>query len=349
MTKIFEQRATHWKPTVSGEPVPARRFGRLLAASLLLTGCSLGMPEDNELFTPERNSATTPPDGGNKPADASVDATVSNEAGTAEDAAVDGASAADASVDAGDAAQEAAVAVFDPAAGLLLHYRFNESTGNTVHDFAGNKDAIILGTPSGHEQWVSAGRIDGALRLAGGAAVDGGVGHYVELPQGTLLGLDEATIALWMNRAGGPMWQRVFDLGNGPPVWIYFTPNGGTGVPVVAGRTPALIFVDFIAIPEAPAGEGQLKINKAIPVSTWVHVALTWRSDELAFYMDGKQLAKTVTHGAIKPTDLGNTGQNYLGRSQFAADPYFNGLLDEFRVYDYALSASDIAQLYEVK
>lgn len=142
------------------------------------------------------------------------------------------------------------------------------------------------------------------------------------------------------------MWQRVFDLGSGPPVWLYFTPLGGTGLPVVAGRTPALIFVDFIAIPDAPAGAGQLRINQPIPVSTWVHFVLTWSASEMKVYMNGALVAQAVTHGQVAPTDLGNTAQNYLGRSQFEADPYFNGMLDEFRVYGRVLTASDVAQLY---
>ena len=36
---------------------------------------------------------------------------------------------------------------------------------------------------------------------------------------------------------------------------------------------------------------------------------------------------------------------NYIGRSQSAADPLFNGSIDDFRIYDYALSAEDIKKL----
>jgi hypothetical protein len=47
----------------------------------------------------------------------------------------------------------------------------------------------------------------------------------------------------------------------------------------------------------------------------------------------------------IKPSNLGSTANNYLGKSQFA-DPYFNGLLDEFRIHSVALSAAEIAASY---
>jgi len=44
----------------------------------------------------------------------------------------------------------------------------------------------------------------------------------------------------------------------------------------------------------------------------------------------------------LKPMSLGSTTQNYIGKSQYS-DPYFNGLVDEFRIYSGALSASEVA------
>jgi hypothetical protein len=333
------------------------RLALCMAASLSLVGCSLAMPDDGELFaSPAMNTDGGPQDRDASQLDSSMDGAVLDEAGSQPN--IDGGLVADAASDASpsdaaddavvDATQDAAPPAFNASAGLVVHYRFNETTGNTVNDFAGDKDAVIVGTPTGFEQWVAAGQIGGALRLAG-VTPDGGVGHYVELPQGALLGLQQCSISLWVNRAGGAMWQRVIDFGSGPPVWLYFTPHGGTGLPIIAGRTPALIFVDYIAIPEADAGVGQLKINQPIPVSTWVHFVLTWSASEMKVYLNGKLVAQATPNGQVAPTDLGNTGQNYLGRSQFAADPYFNGMLDEFRIYDRVLSASDVSQLYELR
>lgn len=330
--------------------IPPHRLGMALLASLLLGGCSLSMPASEDIFRADVRPGDSM-DAGDGARDGALNDPPGDDSGSESD--LDGEVVADAGRDAatkGDAGGDAGMEQqFDPGRGLVLHYRFNESTGNTVHDFAGDKDALVVGTPAAHQQWVAEGRIGGALDLAGGNAPDGGTGHYVELPQGTLLGLDECSISLWVNRSGGPMWQRVFDLGSGQPVWLFFTPYGGTGLPVVAGRTPALIFVDFQAIEGAPTGEGELKINKPIPVSTWIHFVLTWSANQVKVYLDGKLIAQAVTHGGVTPTDLGNTGQNYLGRSQFSTDPYFNGLLDEFRIYNRVLSASDVAQLHALQ
>jgi hypothetical protein len=44
------------------------------------------------------------------------------------------------------------------------------------------------------------------------------------------------------------------------------------------------------------------------------------------------------------PSDLGFTSCNYIGKSQWN-DPYFDGLIDDFRIYNRALSASEIYEL----
>jgi hypothetical protein len=59
-------------------------------------------------------------------------------------------------------------------------------------------------------------------------------------------------------------------------------------------------------------------------------------------YINGTLVA-TNTGVSIKPAALGSTAQNYLGKSQFAADPNLKGRIDECRIYNRALSAAEIA------
>ena len=44
------------------------------------------------------------------------------------------------------------------------------------------------------------------------------------------------------------------------------------------------------------------------------------------------------------PVALGDTTQNYIGRSQFN-DPALNGSVDDFRIYDRALTPAEIGRL----
>jgi hypothetical protein len=64
---------------------------------------------------------------------------------------------------------------------------------------------------------------------------------------------------------------------------------------------------------------------------------------QVQVYLDGDLAASGPT--ATLPRDLGNTTQNWLGRSQYAADAYFSGSLDEFRIYNRALSAGEVRYL----
>ncbi len=48
----------------------------------------------------------------------------------------------------------------------------------------------------------------------------------------------------------------------------------------------------------------------------------------------------------LKPSNLGATTNNYLGKSQFS-DPYVNGNIDDLRIYSSALTGSQIANLYQ--
>ena len=60
----------------------------------------------------------------------------------------------------------------------------------------------------------------------------------------------------------------------------------------------------------------------------------------MELYLDAQLVASNSTR--LTPGDLGRTRNNWLGRSQYTADPYFNGLVDDFRIYNTALSEGQI-------
>jgi hypothetical protein len=47
----------------------------------------------------------------------------------------------------------------------------------------------------------------------------------------------------------------------------------------------------------------------------------------------------------LRPSSIGDTANNFIGKSAYP-DPYFAGLVDDFRVYNRALSASEMTMLY---
>lgn len=53
----------------------------------------------------------------------------------------------------------------------------------------------------------------------------------------------------------------------------------------------------------------------------------------------------TSTAMTLSPSNLPHTTQNYIGRSQLSPDPYLNASVDEFQIYNRALSAAEVQSL----
>jgi len=60
--------------------------------------------------------------------------------------------------------------------------------------------------------------------------------------------------------------------------------------------------------------------------------------------VNGVEAARHETM-TLAPFRLNSTDKNWLGRSQYAADAFLAGKIDDFRIYSGALSASEIGTL----
>ncbi|UCG57704.1 MAG: LamG domain-containing protein [Phycisphaerales bacterium] len=210
------------------------------------------------------------------------------------------------------------IVVSDPS--LVGWWKFDEGQGSVAVDWSGqgNHGAIRGGT-----EWID-GYDGGALRLKG---QDG----YVNLPIGAVIAsMDSTTITTWVNFSNlGGSWQRIFDFGSGTPTYLFLCPRTGT-----AG-------VMHAAIQVGDQGHSEVNAPETLPTG-WHHVAVVVTSGSMQLYLDGQVLDSGTA--ATVPSDLGNTSSNWLGRSQFVADGYFNGSLDDFRIYNRVLSKADIAE-----
>ena len=80
-----------------------------------------------------------------------------------------------------------------------------------------------------------------------------------------------------------------------------------------------------------------------MPANQWVHVAVTLGNGTAKLYVNGA-LKATMSGVTIKPSDF-QPSANYIGKSQFP-DPLFNGMVDEFRIYNRVLSDAEIGAVY---
>ncbi|MBN1311952.1 MAG: discoidin domain-containing protein [Anaerolineae bacterium] len=205
----------------------------------------------------------------------------------------------------------------------LAWYQFDESSGTTAVDASGNGlNATLVNGPT----WVS-GRVGNAVNLDGS-------NDYVSMPSGILSSLNDFTIATWVKLDTTGSWRRLFDFGTGTSANMFLVPQSGSGA------------IRFAITTGGWSAEQQINGSSALPTGSWVHVAVTLSGSTGRLYVDGVQVGQN-TSMTLRPSSLGSTGNNWLGRSQYSGDAYLDGQIDQFMIYNRALSASEVLALYQ--
>ncbi len=214
-----------------------------------------------------------------------------------------------------------AIAQLFAAPAPLLQLKFDESSGSTAFDATGHGwNGTLVNGPA----WVSG--------QSGNAVSMNGVNQYVSLPAGVVSSLNDFTISAWVNLNALSAGSRLFDFGTGTGNYMFLSPAAPAG---------GLCFAITTA---GASNEQSINYTNNLSLGIWHHVAVTFAAGIGILYLDGLPVA---TNSAINltPSLLGNTTQNWIGRSQFSNNPYLNGLVDDFRIYDGALSPGEIASL----
>ena len=98
------------------------------------------------------------------------------------------------------------------------------------------------------------------------------------------------------------------------------------------------------AMKNAGGAEQQISYATMFPLNQWRHVAVVLSGNTGRLYLSGIQVAQN-TNLVLNPINLGATPNVWLGRSQYTADPYLNGTLDDVRMSCRAYSAEEVAAL----
>lgn len=152
-----------------------------------------------------------------------------------------------------------------------------------------------------------------------------GASQYVNLPAGAGAA---NTISGWVKWNGGNAWQRIFDFGVDTTRWLFFTPKDGSG------RFQCAITADSARYTRVIQG------LTPFPLNEWVHVAVMFDGKQGVLYTNGQPAAVNNSVNLL-PGDIAAT-KVYLGRSQFPADPYFNGRLDAVRLNSRSVPLAEI-------
>jgi hypothetical protein len=206
-----------------------------------------------------------------------------------------------------------------PTLGSLVHrYSFSESGGATVADSVGGPvwTGILPngGTLSGGQLTLSSGSL-----------------QYVRLPAGIAASMTNITVMAWVNLASVSYWSRIFDFGNNTTSYMFLTPRNGFDYTARFGISTS-----------GSGGERDINCPVAVGIGGWHQVAVTLNSGTGILYMDGAAVGTNASM-SLNPSSLGVTTNNYIGRSQSGSETYLNGSIDEFRIYNAALTSTEIA------
>jgi hypothetical protein len=206
-------------------------------------------------------------------------------------------------------------------ASLLARWKMDEGTGTTTADASGNgRTASLTNTPT----WT-AGYSGYGLSFNGSSS-------YAQANIGTWFGGNNALTA--------SAWVYATSTTNGPIFGVTSVPGGGTW------NMPFLSINGATAYGHIWMVNGNVPLSSTVTLNAWHHLAITYEPGVgEKFYVDGAQVATgTGTFSPSGTTDYWST--LIAGTKPSGVNSYMNGLIDDLRAYSRALSASEIAIVY---
>ena len=214
-----------------------------------------------------------------------------------------------------------------PTAGLLAYYPFsgntNDATSNGIHPTVVN-NVTLTSDVCGNQN---------------SAYLFNGVNSYIELPSSPFIGLNKYSYCFWIKAAA----QAT--LGHGVPFSVGESSFG-------YGQAVTLNAANFLFAGSYNLGTSPIQsyvTSTTLSFNRWHYVVMTRDSIDVRMYVDGVQtptVFNQFTNG--QPA---NYGSNLPIRATIGCRPlstyYFNGAIDELRIYKRALSASEAYALYK--
>jgi hypothetical protein len=217
--------------------------------------------------------------------------------------------------------------------GLVAWYAFDDGNGSAAADSSGNG---IAGTLANNPAWGSGVIGSGALSFNGSS-------QYVSIPNQsgtTLAGVNAATVSAWVKTTTG---GTIICSGGACINWGNYTLS-------VAGGSAVAEFVN------ANVSSGQFSVSSSSTVNDgkWHLITGVLNGTSITLYVDGAiSGARSDFSGNIfndsgrSVIDIGATPAT--GECGSPAIGYFNGSIDDVRIYNRPLSSSEIQNLYLAK
>ncbi len=210
--------------------------------------------------------------------------------------------------------------------GLVGYWPLNEGSGGSALDWSGYASTGTWGgTPAGTSGYYSAGH---PWQWAG--AFNGTTTNdYANAGNKAALGVTNSfTMAAWIYISSSQTYTGIMGDGNWDSSGVTFGFLNG-----------------YLHVEMSRAGAASmLSANATLPLNQWVYAAFVFGNGVGTFYMNG---VPAGSGSAVAP--VAGTSNFYIGTTAQGGWNPMVGLLDDVRVYDRALSASEIAQLYAME
>lgn len=201
-------------------------------------------------------------------------------------------------------------------AGLVGWWKFDETDGNTAADSSGNG---YNGSLQGNPVWQPrGGKIGGAIELSGS-------GNFVKIDNESAFDIvGQITISSWVN------------IKSVPQEWTAIVTKGDS-----AWRMSTMFANNVFHFGIAQNENNYLNGNTAVDSGQWHNVVCVYDGQKMSIYVDGKLDASKPRTGPIGTNDF----PVCIGENIELTGRCWNGLIDDVRVYSYALSEKEIAAI----
>lgn len=225
-----------------------------------------------------------------------------------------------------------------PTSNLVGHWTLDETSGSTIADSSGN---------SNNGTWTDGANNDVTEEtLAGqnGTAIDfDGADNIITVPHAATLDISSGyTVSSWVyfdSTQTGGIFPAIISKNN----------SGGWGSGWVLGRSSAGGNISGGKVRLAVYHNRDINVPNAAysnwiyPVDTWNYVTVSWDGNNVNYYLNGVLLETEII---TTPPDTGSGDLNIgYGRANWYS-AYHDGQIDDVRLYDRALSDTEIAALY---
>lgn len=207
--------------------------------------------------------------------------------------------------------------------GLLTHYTFS---GNSNDASASLNHGTVYGATLTTDRFGN----------ANSAYSFDGVNDYIDFSTSNLLN-NSYSYSFWVKATtipgnggytymlsiGGTGGDQSFDIVNNA--------NGATGWTVGGYNTGGNPVVSFVAVGTLPTP------------NTWYHCVMTRDNTAMKLYVDGVFIGSSSTGGL--PPNFGSSTKGVIG-ARCTVSQFFNGVIDDVRIYNRVLSNNEIMELY---